>query len=107
MVQFAHLAAVLVTALAGVVTADNCHGGLYYCGSVLNTKGNPIYLKYFRNYYNDIIQSLENAHQATDQAHVNDSLFYCKGPDDIPFQRFCGSGKCVNGGQDHNDSCED
>lgn len=47
MVQFAHLAAVLVIALAGVATADNCQDGLYYCGSVLNTKGNPICLKYF------------------------------------------------------------
>ncbi|KAF7907366.1 uncharacterized protein EAF01_004953 [Botrytis porri] len=82
--------------LAEAATLDNCRGGLTYCGQGLLRKG---------NYYADIINSLSAAGQSTDQDHVNFSLFLCRGNDDVPFQRFCGAGRCVDGGAGRSDYC--
>ncbi|KAM3075284.1 hypothetical protein ACMFMF_005962 [Clarireedia jacksonii] len=86
----------LVLAAGLLVQADNCKHGLDYCGQGLLHKG---------NYYNDIIGSLQSAGQSTDQDHVNYSLFYCRGDDDIPFQKFCGAGRCTDGGSGKSDYC--
>ncbi|KAK8112927.1 hypothetical protein PG984_013453 [Apiospora sp. TS-2023a] len=96
MVRIDILTTAFVAALCGSVMADNCKNGIDYCGRGLLKKG---------NYYADIIRALEDAHQSTDQAHVEDSVFHCGGPDTIPFQRFCGSGRCKDGGKNHDDYC--
>ncbi|PVH79009.1 hypothetical protein DL98DRAFT_516367 [Cadophora sp. DSE1049] len=91
--------ALLVLAAALVAEAapqDNCNHGLAYCGLGLLRKG---------NYYSDIINSLNNAHQSTDQDHVNFSLFLCSGDDDVPFRQYCGPGRCVDGGRGVSDYC--
>ncbi|KAE9382111.1 hypothetical protein N431DRAFT_476794 [Stipitochalara longipes BDJ] len=82
--------------LAEATTLDNCKHGLAYCGQGLLRKG---------NYYADIINSLSASRQSTDQDHVNFSLFLCSGDDDVPFQKFCGAGRCVDGGSGHSDYC--
>ncbi|KAF5373018.1 hypothetical protein D9758_001466 [Tetrapyrgos nigripes] len=83
-----------LSVLSGMVAADNCKHGLYYCGYNLLSKG---------NYYNDIIQSLEAAGQSTDPNHVDNSVFYCAGDDDVPWVQLCGS--CVDGGSGNSDHC--
>ncbi|KAK8000985.1 hypothetical protein PG991_013207 [Apiospora marii] len=97
MVRFDIVTAAVVAALCGSVVADNCKNGIDYCGRGLLRKG---------NYYDDIIRSLNRAGQKSDQEHVNDSVFHCGGPDDIPFQKFCGKGRCKDGGTNHNDYCD-
>ncbi|KAF2137109.1 uncharacterized protein K452DRAFT_236530 [Aplosporella prunicola CBS 121167] len=87
--------ALLAATMVGFAAADNCRHGLYYCGNVLLRKG---------NYYNDIVTSLKAAKQSTDSGHVNNSLFYCAGDDDVPFVRYCSSG-CVDGGSGKSDHC--
>ncbi|KAG4420685.1 hypothetical protein IFR04_006173 [Cadophora malorum] len=91
--------ALLVFAAAILTNAapqDSCKHGLAYCGQGLLRKG---------NYYSDIINSLNNARQSTDQDHVNFSLFLCSGEDDVPFQKYCGAGRCVDGGSGRSDYC--
>ncbi|KAF8068076.1 hypothetical protein FPV67DRAFT_1669944 [Lyophyllum atratum] len=84
---------------ASAVVASNCKKGLYYCGSVLLTRG---------NYYNQIDAALLAAHQPDDSNHINNSLFFCINDDNsngnIYFNNFCGGG-CQNGGDSHSDFC--
>ena len=56
------------------------------------------------DYYEDIVGSLRVANQPTDDAHINNSLFECEGPDDVPFMAYCERG-CENRGAGHDDSC--
>ncbi|KAJ2985436.1 hypothetical protein NUW58_g5529 [Xylaria curta] len=71
-----HLVAIsLSAALSGIAIASDCSHGYYYCGFNLLRKG---------NYYEDIAKSLTDAGQTIDDAHVLQSLFFCKGDDDVP-----------------------
>lgn len=56
------------------------------------------------NYYSDIVNSLAAAGQPNDASHVEDSLFYCAGDDDIPWTAYC-SGGCQDGGSGTSDHC--
>ncbi|KAI0890741.1 uncharacterized protein GGS22DRAFT_184087 [Annulohypoxylon maeteangense] len=85
----------LSAALSGIATARNCGVGYYYCGSNLLSKG---------DYYADIIGALEDAEEPTDEDHVENSLFLCKGPDDVPFVEYCEDG-CDNEGAGSSDTC--
>ena len=107
----------LTCALMGTtVIADNCRKGLYYCGSVLLTRGmstkhqttHPIdHLS--GNYFDQINGALSAAHQSQDSNHVNNSLFFCVNDantnGNINFVSFCANG-CQNGGDGHNDFCK-
>ncbi|KAI1078638.1 hypothetical protein F5B20DRAFT_581993 [Whalleya microplaca] len=95
MVNFILTAIALGASLSAVAIADNCVDGIYYCGYNLLKKG---------NYFQDIYNSLSNAGQPHDDAHTNQSLFFCKGNDDVPFTAFCGAG-CHDGGKGKSDSC--
>ncbi|KAI0129062.1 hypothetical protein BJ170DRAFT_358646 [Xylariales sp. AK1849] len=96
MVKFTLLAATIAAAMSGMVMADDCKHGLAYCGYNLLRKG---------NYFQDISNSLAAAEQPLDDAHINYSVFYCKGDDDVPFQGFCGSNNCQDGGSGKSDYC--
>ncbi|KAI1879303.1 hypothetical protein JX265_002257 [Neoarthrinium moseri] len=95
MVKFAVLLIAATSAFCGIATASNCKHGLYYCGHGLLHKG---------NYYQDISSSLRAAGQPSDDAHVNDSLFFCQGDDDVPFVSYCAQG-CQDGGSGKSDHC--
>jgi hypothetical protein len=58
------------------------------------------------NYYSQIVDALSTSAQATDDVHVEQTLFYCVGGNngDITFQTFCGSG-CDDGGAGNSDHC--
>ncbi|KAL2060384.1 hypothetical protein VTL71DRAFT_9779 [Oculimacula yallundae] len=94
--QFSTLLILTLPLLAAAVPQDNCRHGLTYCGDGLLRKG---------NYLSDIINSLNSANQPTDQNHINYSLFACKGDDDVPFKRYCGVGRCVDGASGQSDRC--
>ncbi|KAK1919203.1 hypothetical protein P3342_008927 [Pyrenophora teres f. teres] len=94
--RFSILPAFTLTLLGGLVAADCCKKGLTYCGRGLLNKG---------NYYGEITTALKNANQPTDPDHVYDTLFYCGSCTDTPFQKYCGSGRCADGGSGKNDYC--
>ncbi|KAF2628418.1 hypothetical protein BU25DRAFT_339449 [Macroventuria anomochaeta] len=79
-------------------SARNCKTGLNYCGRALLSIG---------NYKAQVNQALKDEGQPTDQKHIDDALFYCKGGDngDIEFQSFCGEGRCISGGDNTRDYC--
>ncbi|EDU42333.1 hypothetical protein PtrSN002B_007841 [Pyrenophora tritici-repentis] len=94
--RFSILPVLTLTLLGGLVAADCCKKGITYCGRGLLNKG---------NYYGEITTGLSNANQPNDADHVNDSLFYCGSCTDTPYQKFCGAGRCANGGSGKNDYC--
>ncbi|KAI1132449.1 hypothetical protein F5Y10DRAFT_261158 [Nemania abortiva] len=95
MVNRYFIAIALSATLSKVVTAANCGHGYYYCGFNLLDKG---------DYYEDIIRALQEAGQPTDEDHVTNSVFYCKGDDNVPFVQYC-DGSCHNYGAGSSDSC--
>ncbi|KAL8940230.1 MAG: hypothetical protein Q9211_002377 [Gyalolechia sp. 1 TL-2023] len=96
MVKLAVLFAVGLSALTSLVVADNCKGGLAYCGYGLLNKG---------NYYNEIVAELQENGQGVDPKHVTESLFNCGGSGSIRFNKYCGSG-CHDGGSGNSDRCK-
>ncbi|TQW01238.1 hypothetical protein V2A60_002242 [Cordyceps javanica] len=94
--KFTTIAAAIV-AVAPVAFADNCKGGLNYCGQTLLNVG---------NYHDQIIQALREANEPTSDDWVRRSLFYCTGfqGGDIKFAQACGA-HCTDGGAGNNDYC--
>ncbi|KAM0559903.1 hypothetical protein ACHAPJ_003853 [Fusarium lateritium] len=97
MVKITAIAVAALAVIAPIAEAKNCVKGYTYCGYVLLRRG---------NYYNQIDSALKNAGQGTDNNHINNSLFYCKGGNngDINFRKYCG-GSCHDGGDGNNDTC--
>jgi hypothetical protein len=60
------------------------------------------------NYNDQVLQALTDKGQPTDQKHIDDALFYCKGGSngDIEFQMFCGEERCIDGGHGESDYCK-
>jgi hypothetical protein len=124
MVQITIFVTAFAAVMSGTAMADNCLHGLDYCGYNLLGKGKlnipNIRVALFPacygivdakasrsgNYYQDISNSLKRAGQSLTDDHVKNSVFHCGGDDDIPFQKFCGNGKCKDGGSRKDDYCE-
>ncbi|KAH6995007.1 hypothetical protein EDB80DRAFT_155551 [Ilyonectria destructans] len=96
MVNFIALSIAILAVIVPLAMADNCRTGVIYCGSTLQRRG---------NYYQQIHDALEESGQVADEAHVNDSLFYCSGGSngDIVYQTYCDG--CQDGGDGNNDYC--
>ncbi|KAF2143183.1 uncharacterized protein K452DRAFT_346951 [Aplosporella prunicola CBS 121167] len=93
--------AILIAALSSFVSAKECVYGHYYCGRDLMENG---------DYYNDIIESLIDAHEPVDFPHIVNSVFYCKDSGSIPFKlipfkEYCIQG-CYTNDWDKDDRCK-
>ncbi|EFY89042.1 hypothetical protein J3458_015223 [Metarhizium acridum] len=91
------LISLAMLAIAPLALADNCTGGLSYCGSSLLKKG---------RYTDQINQALLVAGQPDDYNHVHNSIFYCLGGSSgaIQYTTYC-SGSCQDNGQGRSDTC--
>ncbi|KAL2827736.1 hypothetical protein BDW59DRAFT_143757 [Aspergillus cavernicola] len=97
MVKLAALAVAVISTVAPMVAADNCHTGLNYCGYNLLNIG---------DYGSQVNGALSDASQPIDNAHIHESIFHCNGGSngDISWLAYC-EGGCLDGGSGNSDYC--